>query len=246
MDKADWQQKGAGHRGRLRDKYLEHGLDSFTDAEVLEMLLAFGTPRSDCKEQAKNLLLRFGSLPAVLEAPVSSLQETKGVGEKNSFALSFIQAVSRRYLKERIRNKTYLHSAAEVKEYLEHSLRALKKEVFAALFLDSSHAIIDSEIIAEGTINVNTIYPRELVIKALQHNAAAVIVAHNHPSGALKPSQQDIHLTRNLYLTCSLLQLQLLDHILIGNGVYSFAESGLMQSIIRDCQKVRDNLQQGT
>ena len=169
-----------------------------------------------------------------------------GVGEKNSFALSFIQAVSRRYLKGRIRGKIYLHSANEVKEYLEHSLRSLKKEVFTVIFLDSSHAILESETVAEGTINVNTIYPRELVIKALQHNAAAIIIAHNHPSGALTPSNQDIQLTRSLYLTCSLLQIQLLDHILIGAGVYSFADNGLMQTITRDCQKVREGLQRGS
>ena len=246
MDKADWQQKGAGHRGRLRDKYLEHGLESFSDTEVLEMLLAFGTPRSDCKEQARALLKQFGTLAAVLEAPVDALQQVHGVGEKNSFALSFIQAVSRRYLKGRIRGKIYLHSANEVKEYLEHSLRSLKKEVFTVIFLDSSHAILESETVAEGTINVNTIYPRELVIKALQHNAAAIIIAHNHPSGALTPSNQDIQLTRSLYLTCSLLQIQLLDHILIGAGVYSFADNGLMQTITRDCQKVREGLQRGS
>ena len=243
MDKIDWQHKGAGHRGRLRDRYLDKGLDSFTDTEVLEMLLAFGTPRSDCKEQARELMERFGSLAAVLEAPPAELQRVKGVGEKNSFALGFIQAVSRRYLQQRLHGRSYLHSAAEVKEFLEHSMRGLKKEVFTVIYLDSAHAILNSETIAEGTINVNTIYPRELAVRALQHNAAAIIIAHNHPSGALTPSPQDISLTRSLSLTCSLLQMQLLDHVLIGNGVYSFAENGLMETISRDCQQLREQLQ---
>ena len=243
MEKTEWQQKGAGHRGRLRDRYLERGLDSLSDTEVIEMLLSFGTPRSDCKEQARALLAQFGSLPAVLEAPISALRQIDGVGEKNCFSLSFIQAVSRRYLQERLRGKRYLHCANDVHDYLEHALRGLKKEVLSVVYLDSSHAILDSEIVAEGTINVNTVYPREIIIRALQHNAAALIIAHNHPSGSLLPSKQDVDLTRSLALLCSLMQMQLLDHILIGNGVYSFADKGLMATINQDCRKLREGLQ---
>ena len=242
MDKSGWQEKGVGHRGRLRDKYLEQGLDAFTDAEALEMLLAFGTPRSDCKEQARDLLARFGGLAAVLEAPPERLRETKGVGEKNSFAISFIQAVSRRYLKERMRGRTYLRSAGEVREYLEHSMRGLKREVFTVIYLDAAHGVIDAEVLAEGTVNVNTIYPRELAIRALHFNAAALIVAHNHPSGALQPSTADMALTKTLYFTCGQLQIRLLDHILIGDGLFSFADNGLMTSIAADCQRLTELL----
>jgi len=242
MDKSDWQEKGAGHRGRLRDKYLEHGLDAFTDAEVLEMLLAFGTPRADCKQQARDLLARFGGLAAVLEASPEQLQQTKGVGEKNGFAISFIQAVSRRYLKERMRGRRCLHTASEVKDYLEHSMRGLKKEVFTVIYLDSAHGVIDAEVLAEGTINLNTIYPREVAVRALRFNAAALIIAHNHPSGALQPSAADISLTKILYFTCGQLQIRLVDHILIGAGVFSFAESGLMASVAADCQRLTELL----
>ena len=242
MEKTDWQQKGAGHRGRLRDRYLERGLESLSDTEVIEMLLSFGTPRSDCKEQARALLSHFGSLAAVVEAPISALRQIKGVGEKNCFSLSFIQAVSRRYLQDRLRGKRYLHSAKDVHDYLEHALRGLKREVFSVVYLDSSHAILDTEIIAEGTINVNTVYPRELIIRALQQNAAALIIAHNHPSGSLQPSKQDIALTRSLALLCSLMHIQLLDHILIGSGIYSFADGGLMATINHDCLKLRESM----
>lgn len=242
MDKIDWQKKGAGHRGRLRDRYLERGLDGFTDAEILELLLSFGTPRSDCKEPARRLLDRFGTLAAVLEAPVIQLQDVHGVGPKNSFAISFIQAVAGRYLQQRIRGKRYLHSSSDVRHYLEHSMRGLKREVLSVIYLDSSHAILSSEIVAEGTINVNTVYPRELVQRAIGYHAAAIIIAHNHPSGALRPSAQDISLTKNLYLVCSYLQIQLLDHFIVGDGVYSFADNGMIDTISHECLRLREGL----
>jgi DNA repair protein RadC len=121
-------------------------------------------------------------------------------------------------------------------------MRGLKKEVFTVIYLDSSHAIIDSEVLAEGTINVNTVYPRELMSRALEQNAAALIVAHNHPSGSLDPSSQDRHLTRTLYLLCSLMQIQLLDHLIIGNGSYSFADQGLMTEIQQECRELTQKL----
>jgi len=242
VDKTDWQQKGEGHRGRLRDRYLERGLDGFTDTEVLELLLSFGTPRSDCKEPARELLKRFGSLAAVLEAPAATLQDVRGVGPKNSFAIGFVQAVAGRYLQQRLVGKRYLHSSRDVREYLEHSMRGLKREIFTVIYLDSSHAIIGSEVVAEGTINVNTIYPRELVQRAISNHAAALILAHNHPSGALKPSTQDISLTKSLYFICSFLQIQLLDHFIIGDGAYSFADHGMIETLAGECRNLRDAL----
>jgi DNA repair protein RadC len=242
VDKEEWQKKGEGHRQRLRDRFLERGLDGFTDAEVLELLLTFGTPRSDCKEAARLALAEFGSFAAVFEASIPALQVIPGIGPKNSFAIHFVQEVARRYLKERLQGKRYLHSSTEVRDYLLHSMRGLKKEVFTVIYLDSSHAIIDSEILAEGTLNVNTVYPRELMSRALEQNAAALIVAHNHPSGSLEPSPQDRHLTRTLCLLCSLMQIQLLDHLIIGNGSYSFADQGLMTEIQQECRELTQKL----
>ncbi len=244
MDKEEWQKKGAGHRQRLRDRFLENGLHGFTDAEILELLLSFGTPRSDCKEPARASLKQFGSLAAVLEEPLNGLQEIKGIGPKNGFAVHFIQAVARRYLADRLQGKRYLHSSAEVRDYLLHALRGLKKEVLTVIYLDSSHAILKTETVAEGTINVNTVYPRELVKKALKQNAAAMIIAHNHPSGSLAPSDQDMQLTRTLFLLGSLMQIQLLDHIIIGNGSYSFADHGLMTTVSEQCRLNLESLHQ--
>ncbi|MCF8056923.1 MAG: DNA repair protein RadC [Desulfocapsa sp.] len=244
MEKEEWQKKGAGHRQRLRDRFLERGLHGFADAEILELLLSFGTPRSDCKEPARAALKQFGSLAAVLEEPLNGLQEIKGIGPKNSFAVHFIQAVARRYLKDRLQGKRYLHSSGDVRDYLLHALRGLKKEVLTVIYLDTSHAIIDTETVAEGTINVNTVYPRELVKKALQQNSAAMIIAHNHPSGSLAPSDQDMQLTRTLCLLGSLMQIQLLDHIIIGNGSFSFADHGLMTNIGTQCRETIESLHQ--
>lgn len=241
MKKEEWQSKGAGHRARLRDRFLERGLKGFTDAEVLELLLSFGTPRTDCKEPAKEALKKFGSLVGVLEASIADLATIKGIGHKNSFALHFVQAVCRRYLRQRLQKKNYLHSSREVREYLLHSMKELPKEVLTVIYLDSSHAIIDTEVIAEGTINVNTVYPREILKRALEQNAAAIILAHNHPSGSLKPSPQDIHLTKNLTLLCSMMQITMLDHFIIGEGTYSFADDGLMATIHDDAQKIVHN-----
>lgn len=236
MDKKDWQNKGKGHRQRLRNRFLERGLGGFTDAEVLELLLTFGTPRSDCKEPAREALNHFGSLSAVLEASDEQLKKIKGIGPKNGFAIRFIQSVARRYLRERLKGKRYLQSSSEVREFLIHSMRGLKKEVFTVIYLDSSHGIIDSEIVAEGSININTIYPREIIKQALEKNAAALVVAHNHPSGSLSPSSLDKSLTRNLSIVCSSMQIRLLDHFIIGDGFFSFADHGLMKQIQADSE----------
>ncbi len=242
MEKADWQEKGAGHRQRLRDKFLEQGIESFTDSEIIELLLTFGTPRSDCKAAARSALERFKTLPAVLDAAPAQLQQIKGVGDKNIFALQFIQGVARRYLRQRIVGKQYVHSARAVADYLIHSMRGLEHEVLTVVFLDAAHAIIDSAVVAEGTVTVNTVYPRELVKAALARNAAALVIAHNHPSGNLAPSRQDEDLTRSLHLICSFMHINLLDHLIIGAGdqVYSFADQGLMAKIREDCRRILD------
>ena len=240
MERDEWQRRGEGHRQRLRDKFLAQGIEAFTDAEIIELLLTFGTPRSDCKEAARALLTQFGSLPAVLDAAPVQLQQVKGVGPKNTFALHFIQGVARRYLHQRVVGKEYVRSSREVADYLIHSMRGLQHEVLTVVFLDAAHAVLDATVVAEGTVTVNTIYPRELVKAALARNASALVIAHNHPSGSLTPSRQDSELTRSLYLVCSFMHLDLLAHLIIGAGdqVYSFADQGLMATIREDCRRL--------
>jgi len=244
VQKKDWQNKGAGHRQRLRDTFLEQGIEAITDAEVIELLLTFGTPRSDCKEAARAALKEFGSLPAVLDAPGQRLSRIKGIGPKNIFALHFIQGVARRYLKQRLTGRKYISSSKDVADYLIHLMRGLQHEVFTVLYLDASHAIIETEILAEGTVTVNTVYPRELVKAALKHNASALVIAHNHPSGRLDPSPQDEQLTRTLHLVCSFMHINLLDHLIIGDGdkVYSFADHGLMTQVREECRNLVETI----
>ncbi len=244
MDKKDWQERGAGHRQRLRDKFLDQGIEAFSDSEIIELLLTFGTPRRDCKEPARAALEELGSLPAVLDAPYERLRRIRGIGPKNIFALHFIQGVARRYLKQRIKGRNYISSSREVADYLIHSMRGLSREIFTVLYLDAAHGIIDTEVLSEGTLTVNTVYPREVVKAALDRNAAALVIAHNHPSGNLRPSSQDEQLTRTLYLICSFMHIRLLDHLIIGQGdqVYSFADRGLMESIRDECRKLTSSL----
>ncbi len=241
MEKEAWRKKGTGHRQRLRDKFLARGIEAFNDDELLELLLSFGTPRIDCKDTARAALAHFNnSLAAVLDAPAEELIKIKGMGRKNIFALHFVQGTARRYLKQRVLGKQYIHSSREVGDYLIHLLRGREREVFIAVFLDGAHAVLATETVAEGTISVNTIYPRELIKQALKYNAAALIVAHNHPSGSLTPSAQDISLTRTLFLACSLMNLSLLDHLLVGAAqeVYSFADHGIMAEISGQCARL--------
>ena len=232
--------KTKGHRQRLRDKVLKRGVDALNDDEVLELLLTLGTPRKDCKQEARTLLEQFGSLGGVLEATPESLQEIKGIGPQNSFAIYFIQGVARRYLNQRLQDKNYVRSSREVAEYLNHTMRHLKKEIFKVILLDTSLAIIDTRTLSEGTLASNTIYPRELIKMVLANHAGAIVIAHNHPSGSQTPSSADRTLTKNLFLACSVMDIQLLDHLIIGSGEtpFSFADHGLMEKIKLECQQL--------
>ena len=240
MDKARWQTRGSGHRDRLRQRFLDRGLQGFSDTEILEILLSFGTPRKDCKEQARALLQRFKTFPAVLDADREDLLSVEGIGPKSSFALGFVKSAAEHYLRQRLKNRHYLKSSAQVIDFLAHSLRGLQIEVLTVIYLDAALAIIDSEIVAEGTVTVNTVYPREIIKKALSRNASGLIVAHNHPSGALNPSAQDRQLTKQLYLACSMMHIRLLDHLIIGDGHFSFADAGIIDQIAQWCTSVTE------
>ena len=221
---------GAGHRGRLREKFLQHGLAKFTDEEVLELLLTLATPRRDCKQQARALYKRFGSLRGVLEAPPAELAKIKGIGPKNILGLKLVPAVARRYLEDRLTSGGTLDDPAQAAEYLRLTMGSLKQEVFRVILLDGQRRVLASEDLFAGTLDRAVVFPREVAAKALASGAAAVMAAHNHPGGTLEPSAEDRRLTRQLYFACAGVGLELVDHLIVSaQGVYSFAQAGQME-----------------
>ena len=225
----------AGHRKRLREKFLKGGLSGFADYEVVELLLSLGTPRRDCKPQAKEAIKRFKTLRGVLSASLKELQEIEGIGPHSAFGIKLMQEVARLYLKEQIIDKPVYQSSQEVYDYLYHSMRDLKKEVFKVIYLTSQNQIIDTADLFKGTIDTSPVSLREVMEQALAHNAVSLIFAHNHPSGSCLPSQSDKDITRDLVFAGSMMQVNVLDHIIIGNNKhFSFAGEGLISQYETD------------
>jgi DNA repair protein RadC len=232
MDKEKWQKRGEGHRERLRGKFLKGGLERFSDGEVVEFLLTLGTPRGDLKVPAREALERFGSLSGVLSAPIEKLTDIKGIGPKNALYLNLklVHQVGRRYLRDKMAGQAFFGSSRAVFDYLFHSMRDLKREVFKVLFLNRKNELIVDQDVFEGSLTGSAVYPREVLTIALEKRAAALVVVHNHPSGDPTPSAEDRKLTRELLWASKLLGVQLLDHIIIGNNVYfSFADEGIVK-----------------
>ncbi len=222
--------KSSGHRKRLREKFIGSGLAGFHDYEIIELLLSLGTPRRDVKQQAKEAINRFKTLRGVLEAPAEELQKIEGIGPHSAFGIKLVQEVAREFLKERILDKPVYKSAAEIFDYLYHSMRDLKKEVFKVIYLNSQNQIIDTQDLFEGTVNSSSISPRAIIEGAIRHSAVSLIFVHNHPSGNPKPSKTDKELTKELVYAGSIMHIKILDHVIIGDNTYfSFAGEGLIE-----------------
>jgi len=218
-----------GHRKRLREKFIKSGLAGFHDYEIIELLLSLGTPRKDCKQQAKEAIKKFKSLRGVLEVPPEELQQIDGIGPHSAFGIKLVQEVAREFLKEKIIAKPIYKSSQEIFDYLYHSMRDLKKEVFKVIYLNSQNQIIDTADLFEGTITSSSISPRQVMESAITYNAASLIFVHNHPSGNPEPSGNDKEITRDLVYAASVMQIKVLDHIIIGNNRYfSFVGEGLI------------------
>lgn len=202
----------------------------FLDYEIIELLLTLGTPRQDCKTQAKEALKRFKTLRGVLEAEFNELQEINGIGPHNVFGIKFVQEVSRRFLKDKMISQPVCHSSKDVFDYLYHALRDSKKEKFKVLFLNAKNRILEERTLFEGTVDSSVVYPREIMEKALKHGASSLIFVHNHPSGDPMPSESDKDITKELIFAAHIMQIKVLDHIIIGNNCYfSFADKGLIE-----------------
>ncbi|MBU0995426.1 MAG: DNA repair protein RadC [Proteobacteria bacterium] len=226
-----------GHRQRLRKKFLDSGLTGFHDYEIIELLLTLGTPRKDCKASAKALLDRFKTFHGVIDASPSELVEVKGVGPTNIFGLKFVKAVSEKYLENRIIGRDPIKNSKDLLNYLYLNIKDKGREAFRAIYLDAKNRVISSEILFEGTLTSSAVYPREVIKAALQHKAASMIFAHNHPSGDPAPSPEDYAITRQLVFSCHLMGVVVHEHIIIGSdSYYSFADQGLIRQYTSECK----------
>ena len=203
---------------RPREKLLQRGAGSLTDAELLAVFLGSGVRGCNVVELARRLLVKFGGLRQLLEAERDAFVGELGLGPVRYGQLQALLEIGRRHLATTIERESAMDSPAAVRRYLKSMLRHEVSEVFGCLFLDSKHRPLAFEILFRGTIDRASVYPREVVRRALQHNAAALILCHNHPSGNCEPSQDDVHLTLSLKRGLGLIDVRVLDHIIVGDG----------------------------
>lgn len=218
-----------GHRQRLREKLTLAGGDALHDYELLELYLFRAIPRRDVKPIAKDLIHRFGDLGGVAAAPVEQLVTVKGVSEKTAAELKLIQALSERLAREQVIGRPVISSWSALVGYCRTALQHARTEQFRVLFLDRKNRLIADEILGRGTIDHAPVYPREVVKRALAHEASALILVHNHPSGDATPSQTDIEMTKTLAEVCQPFDIVLHDHLVIAReNTSSFKTLGLL------------------
>ncbi|KRW61273.1 RadC family protein [Pseudomonas sp. TTU2014-080ASC] len=212
---------------RPREKLLAQGAVSLTDAELLAIFLRTGVAGCSAVDLARQLLSEFGSLRALLQADLPSFSEHLGLGPAKFAQLQAVLEMGRRHLAEQLRRESVLESPQAVRDYLKTLLRHEPHEVFGCLFLDAKHRVLAFEALFHGSIDSASVYPRQVVKRALFHNAAALILTHNHPSGVAEPSQADRDLTRRLKDALALVDVRVLDHFIVGDGEpLSMAEHG--------------------
>lgn len=214
---------------RPREKLLLNGAANLSDAELLALLLQTGVRGKTALDLARELLIHFGGLVGIMAANRDELIAHSGVGLAKAVRFAAIKELSQRHMLEGIKSKDVLTSSAATREYLRAKFRDCQSEIFSCLFLNNQHHVVKLEELFRGTIDGAAVYPREVVKRCLHHNAAAVILAHNHPSGVAEPSQADIAITNKLRTALQTIEVRVLDHLVIGNSVVvSFAERGLL------------------
>jgi DNA repair protein RadC len=218
-----------GHRQRLRERFLKAGETALSDYELLELLLFGANPRADMKPLAKDLLQEFGSLTGVLNADQPALLKVAGVGESAIAILKAVHATMTRALREQIAQKPILSSWNQLLEYCHLCMGYLKQEQLRLLFLNTKNCLIADEVQQTGTVNHTPIFPREVVKRALDLGASAIIIVHNHPSGDPSPSAEDIEMTKHIRNVSTQLGIMVHDHLIIAkNRHYSFRKEGLL------------------
>ena len=213
---------------RPREKLLARGPQALSDVELLAILLRTGMAGKNVFQLSEELLGSDG-IAGLLQATVQSLQLVKGLGPAKQAELLAVFELSRRALSQRLKEREVFHTPGAVKQYLQLQLAHKNHEVFAVLFLDSQNRMLALEELFRGTLSQTSVYPREVVMRALHHQAAAVVLSHNHPSGSVQPSRADEALTQNLKASLAFVDVRVLDHIIVGQGqTLSMAEQGLL------------------
>ena len=214
---------------RPREKLLAQGAMALSDAELLAIFLRTGVPGASAVDLARELLVQFGNLSGLLSASKVRFCKGRGLGEAKYVQLQAVIELSRRYLSEQLERDTVFNSPQQVADFLVAHLARAEREIFSVLFLDSQHRLIVCEDLFFGTIDGASVYPREVVKRCIQHNAAAVIFAHNHPSGVAEPSSADQQITERLSAALGLLDVRVLDHlIVVGGRTTSMAQRGML------------------
>jgi len=214
---------------RPREKLLQQGAQSLTDAELLAIFLRTGTAGNSALDLARSLLKTFGNVRGILETDQDTFCQQPGMGPSKFAQLQAALELTKRHMLETLQRSDCLTSSALTRNYVRSRMRAYTREVFLCLFLDNQHRVIAQEELFYGTIDGSMVHPREVVRRSLHHNAAALIFAHNHPSGVAEPSQADISITRRLKNALALIDIRTLDHLVVGDSdVTSLAERGLL------------------
>lgn len=214
---------------RPREKLLQHGPTFLSDAELLAVFLRTGVPGRNALDMARDMLIDFGSLTSILRASLEEFCRRDGLGPGKYVQFQAVLELARRYMSERLAETDALTNSDLTRDYLRARLRDYSHEVFACLYLDNQHRVTAMEELFQGTIDGAAVYPREVVKRCLHNNAAAVIFAHNHPSGLAEPSQADIAITQRLKIALNTIDVRVLDHVVVGRTeVVSFAERGLL------------------
>ena len=212
-----------GHRDRLRERFVNGGAEALADYELLELVLFMAIPRRDVKPLAKDLIRRFDTLSGVLNAPLSALAEIDGLSETSAIALKAVAAAAHRMLKQEVMNKPLLNNWTRLTEYCRATMGHETKEHFRLLFLNNKNELIADEIQQSGTVDHTPVYPREVVKRALELDASAIILCHNHPSGDTTPSTDDIQMTKAVTVAAKAVNIKVHDHIIVSRkGIASF------------------------
>ena len=218
-----------GHRRRMRSRLLAAGPDALADHELLEMLLYLALPRRDTKALARTLLLRFGSFAGTIAAPLADLRRIEGLGDAAAAALKTVQVAALRLVRAEVVDRPVLTNWDRLMEYLNAVMAREQVEQFRVLFLDNRNCLLADEAQGRGTVNHIPVYPREVVKRALELHAMAIILVHNHPSGDPTPSRADIDTTREIAEAARIMSMALHDHIIVGNGKwFSMRQEGML------------------